>query len=60
MGGSPVRLVTLSGECFEAELRSVDEYQERDGLLHKFYLTDMVGKRRKRLVSVFISGTLVS
>lgn len=53
-----IRLVTLRGECFEAELRSVDEYQERDGLLHKFYLTDMARKRGKRLVSVFISGTL--
>lgn len=60
MNGSPVRLVTLSGECFEAEPRSVDEYQERDGRLHKFYLTDMVGERGKRLVSVFVSGTLVA
>jgi pyrimidine deaminase RibD-like protein len=58
MSGGPERFVTLHGECFEAELRSVDEYQERDGLLHKFYLTDMVSKRGKRLVSVFVSGTL--
>jgi hypothetical protein len=60
MSGGPVRLVTLGGECFEAELRSVDEYQERDGLLHKFYLTDSVSKRGKRLVSVFVSGTLAA
>lgn len=58
MSGSPERFVTLHGECIEAELQSVDEYQERDGLLHKFYLTDMVSKRGKRLVSVFVNGTL--
>lgn len=28
MSGGPIRLVTLGGECFEAELRSVDEYQD--------------------------------
>jgi pyrimidine deaminase RibD-like protein len=52
--------VTIGGECFEAELRSVSEYQERDGVVHKFYLTDKASKRGKRLVSVFISGTLVA
>jgi len=60
MSGGLVRLATLNGECFEAELRSVDEYQERDGRLHKFYVTDMVSERGKRLVSVFVSGTLVT
>jgi pyrimidine deaminase RibD-like protein len=60
MGGGPTRVVTFGGECFEAELRSADEYQERDGLLHKFYLTDMVSKRGKRLVSVFANGTLAA
>src|SRR5271167_4302935 len=60
MSGGAIRLVTLGSECFEAELRSADEYQERDGLLHKFYLTDMVSKRGKRLVSVFANGTLAA
>jgi pyrimidine deaminase RibD-like protein len=60
MSGRPEKFVTMCGECFEAELRSVDEYQGRDGLLHKFYLTDLVSQRSKRLVSVFVSGTLVA
>jgi len=60
MSGGPIRLVTLGGECFETELRSVDEYQERDGIVHKFYLADVVSKRGQRLVSVFVNGTLVA
>lgn len=55
-----MRLVTLCGECFDAELRSADEYQERDGLVHKFYLTDLVSGRGKLLSSVFVSGTLAA
>jgi pyrimidine deaminase RibD-like protein len=58
MGGGPEKFVTLYGECFEAELRSVDEYQGRDGLLHKFYVKDMVSNRGQRLVSVFADWTL--
>jgi len=60
MSSGLIRLVTVGGECFEAEPRSIDEYHERDGLLHKFYLTDLVSKRGKRLVSVFVNGTLAA
>ena len=58
MSGGPERFVTISGECFVAELQSAQEYQGRDGLLRKFHLTDMISKRGKRLVSVFVAGTL--
>jgi hypothetical protein len=58
MNGESFRLVTLCGECFEAAPRGVLEYVERDGVLYKYRLTDMVGNRGKRLVSLFASGTL--
>jgi len=58
MSGGPERFVTIGGECFVTELRSAQEYEGRDGVLHKFHLTDKVNKRGKRLVSVFAAGTL--
>jgi pyrimidine deaminase RibD-like protein len=60
MNGQAARFVTLGGECFEAETRSVNAYQGRDGVAHTFYLTDLVRNRGKHLVSVFISGTLAA
>lgn len=51
------KLVTLGGECFEAEYIDVGNAGGRDGVLYYFKLRDLVKDRGQRNVSMFRSGT---
>ncbi len=50
-------LVTLGGECFDAEYIDVGHADGRDGVLYYFKLKDLVRDRGLRNVSMFRSGT---
>jgi hypothetical protein len=50
-------LVTLGGECFDAEYEGVGNADGRDGVLYYFKLRDLLEDRGKRSVSMFRSGT---
>jgi len=53
----PVKpLVTLSGECFDAQYENSGT-DGRDGILYYFTVTDLAKDRGSRLVSMFRSGT---
>jgi hypothetical protein len=50
-------LVTISGECFEAEFLGAGDSGGRDGVLYRFRLRDLLKDRGERLVSMFRTGT---
>ena len=50
-------LVTISGECFEAEFLGAGDSGGRDGVLYRFRLRDLLKDRGERLVSIFRTGT---
>jgi hypothetical protein len=50
-------LVTVAGECFEAEFEATGNGDGRDGVLYYFKLKDFVKDRGRRSVSMFRSGT---
>ena len=50
-------LVTVGGECFEAEFIDVGHPGGRDGVLYLFKLRDLVKDRGQRNVALFRSGT---
>jgi hypothetical protein len=50
-------LVTIGGECFEAEFLGAGESGGRDGVLYCFQLRDLLKDRGERLVSMFRTGT---
>lgn len=50
-------LVTVSGECFEAEYIRVGNADGRDGVIYCFHLQDLIKDRGMRNVSLFRSGT---
>jgi hypothetical protein len=50
-------LVTVGGECFEAEFIEVGHSGGRDGVLYLFKLRDLVKDRGQRNVALFRSGT---
>jgi hypothetical protein len=58
MSDNPAYYVTLGGECFEVSAHGKIDPVSRDGLLYKFHLTDLKKTRRKRLVSVFATGSV--
>src|SRR5712692_2062797 len=51
-----VRLVTLGGECFEADFQRKDRAADRDGAFYLFHVTDLKAGRGKRLISLFRFG----
>jgi hypothetical protein len=51
-----IRLVTRHGECFEVNSQGKDRADNRDGVLHYFYVTDNARGRGLRRVSVFRGG----
>lgn len=53
---APIQLVTRLGECFEVGPQGTDRPGNRDGVLHYFYLTDLVRGRGLRKVSVYRGG----
>jgi len=50
-------LVTVGGECFEAEFMEVGHSGGRDGVLYLFKLRDLVKDRGQRNVALYRSGT---
>lgn len=50
-------LVTVGGECFEADFIDVGHSGGRDGVLYLFKLKDLVKDRGQRNVALFLSGT---
>jgi len=50
-------LVTIGGECFEAEFLGAGDSGGRDGVLYRFRLRDLLKDRGERLVSMFRTGT---
>jgi hypothetical protein len=50
-------LVTLGGECFEAEFEDKGDAGGRDGVLYYFKVRDLLKDRGVRNVSMFRSGT---
>jgi hypothetical protein len=50
-------LVTVGGECFEAEFIEVGHSGGRDGVLYLFKLRDLMKDRGQRNVALFRSGT---
>ena len=50
-------LVTLSGECFQAEYLGTGDSGGRDGVLYLFKLKDLLKDRGERCVSLFGTGT---
>ena len=50
-------LVTLSGECFDAEYLRVGDADGRDGTLYHFKVEDRLKNRGVRKVSIFVAGT---
>jgi hypothetical protein len=50
-------LVTLSGECFEAQYLHAGNADGRDGIVYCFKLKDLLKDRGERYVSMFRSGT---
>ena len=50
-------LVTMGGECFEAEFLGAGDSGGRDGILYRFRLRDLLKDRGERLVSIFRTGT---
>ena len=50
-------LVTISGECFDAQFEGVGAADGRDGVLYYFKLKDLVKNRGRRSVSLFRAGT---
>lgn len=50
-------LVTISGECFEAEYLRAGDSGGRDGVLYLFKLRDLLKDRGERLVCLFRTGT---
>lgn len=50
-------LVTIGGECFEAEFLGAGDSGGRDGILYRFRLTDLLKDRGERLVSLFRTGS---
>ncbi len=50
-------LVTLGGECFEAQYLHAGNADGRDGIVYCFKLKDLVKDRGERYVSMFRSGT---
>src|SRR5271157_1206783 len=50
-------LVTIGGECFEAEFLGAGDSGGRDGVLYRFRLRDVLKDRGERLVSMFRTGT---
>jgi hypothetical protein len=49
-----IRLVTLSGECFEVEFQSTEVNPHRDGVSYLFYVTDLRSGKGRRLVSLLV------
>src|SRR5690349_2808223 len=50
-------LVTMGGECFDAQFIDPGQADGRDGTLFFFKLRDLVKDRGFRNVSLFLSGT---
>jgi hypothetical protein len=50
-------LVTIGGECFEAEFRGAGDSGGRDGVLYRFCLRDLLEDRGERYVSLFRTAT---
>jgi len=53
---SQVRLVTLGGECFEADFQRKDRAANRDGTFYLFHIRDLKTGRGERLISLFRFG----
>jgi len=51
-----VKLVTKSGECFDAAFHQKQVPADRDGVLYLFHLNDCKNRKGMRLVSLFRSG----
>ncbi|MGA8221793.1 MAG: hypothetical protein WB780_09075 [Candidatus Acidiferrales bacterium] len=53
-----VRLVTLEGECFDADYEGLNRYATRDGVFYMFRLTSLKPGNGTRLVSVWRFGPM--
>ena len=55
---SPIKLVTLSGECFQVAFQREMEHPSNLSVLYHFHVTDLVKSRGIRLVSILADLTM--